>query len=263
MTRRPALALARPRPVPGGDVVSWRRWLELAAALAAAAALAYLAARFTPLFAVDEVAVSGASPQVAAEVREALGDLEGKSLVAVDGDVVIRRIEGLPSVRSVALDKAFPHTLGLVVVPERPLAVVAGGHAHWLVSEHGRVIGRVEKRADRRRPLVRLESAATLEPGANVTDAETRLALRTLALLPARFPVRVVSARTTGSAIILRLGGGADVRLGEPTALTLKLEVARRILASLPSDELASLAYVDVSVPARAVAANVNTQVEG
>jgi hypothetical protein len=125
------------------------------------------------------------------------------------------------------------------------------------------VIGRVEERVDRRRPLVRLESAADLEPGATVTDAGTRLALRALALLPARFPVRVVGARAGAGAVTLRLAGGADVRLGEPTALTLKLEVARRILASLPSDELAALAYVDVSVPARAVAANVNAQVEG
>ena len=73
-------------------------------------------------------------------MRDVAESFEGTSLVALDQDELRARLEELPSVESVRFDRAFPHTLRIVVVPEEALAVVKDGSAAWLVSGSGRVI---------------------------------------------------------------------------------------------------------------------------
>jgi hypothetical protein len=63
-----------------------------------------------------------------------------------------------------------------------------------------------------------------------------------------------------GLAVVLR--DRTEVRVGDASDLALKLEVARQVLAELRATET-SASYVDVSVPARAVAGTtLNSQVE-
>ena len=87
----------------------------------------YAAARGTSAFAVGELAVEGASAEVAADVRTALAPALGESLLGLDLDHLERRAEALPMVASVSFDRAFPHTLRIVVVPEVPVAVLRQG----------------------------------------------------------------------------------------------------------------------------------------
>src|ERR671937_2288566 len=54
--------------------------------LLAAAAVAYVGARETSVFALRSIVLTGAPPRVAAHVRAALRPLDGKSLLAVNGD---------------------------------------------------------------------------------------------------------------------------------------------------------------------------------
>ena len=68
-----------------------------------------------------------------------------------------RQLESLSTVRSVRMDRAFPHTLRITVVPERPLAVVRRGQDAWLVSEQGRVI----RELDPGRRNIRINNAET------------------------------------------------------------------------------------------------------
>ena len=101
-------ALPRPnlaRLVPSG------RSLLVAVALVGCAALLYLGARETSVFAIRTVTVRGASPAVAAEVRRALRPLEGTSLLQLGSGEVDRRLASIPDVASARSDRAFPHTL--------------------------------------------------------------------------------------------------------------------------------------------------------
>ena len=230
-----------------------RRAVALAVVLAAALGLAYAAARATPVFAVRDVAVSGALPLVRKDIDGALAPLVGASLAAVDGDEVKRRLERLPSVRSAVVDRAFPHTLRVMVGPERPIAVVRGGGRSWVVSERGRVIRPVAGRGATRLPRLSLSPSRPLRAGAFLWDEPTALGLRVLTALPARFPARVATVRTSERGLVLVLRGGMELRLGDATDLEVKLAAADAVLRAIAADERGRLAYLDVSLPQRPV----------
>jgi len=71
----------------------------------------YAVARETSMFAVRSIQVEGASPALAAEIRSELTSLDGRSLVALNGDAVGRRVDGLAAVRTAVVDRAFPQEL--------------------------------------------------------------------------------------------------------------------------------------------------------
>jgi cell division protein FtsQ len=255
-----ALALVRPQPLPLALPSRLLHVVAAAAAAAALAALAYAGLAGTTLFAVEEIEVSGASPDVAREVRATLAPFAGTSLVRLDEDELVARVKALPSVRAVEYDRAFPSTLRLVVRAERPVAVVRLAKDAWLVSDRGRFIRAVETGTLGRVPRIWSQAVGRVEAGGTITDANVRLALRALTALPSPFPARVVSARADEDVPLLVLAGGGEVRLGSAESLNLKLAVAASVLEALPADERARLAYMDVSVPDRAVVAT-NSQV--
>ena len=240
------------------------RALAVLALLLTAVVLAYAAARYTSLFALRELEVTGGSAAVNQAVREAGRPFLGESLVALDRDEVRRRLAALPTIRAVRVDRAFPHTLRVFVVPERALAVVRNGQEAWLVSERGRVIRSAESAAAAARPLVWTASEPDLEPGATVQGENVLLALQALRLVPRGFPERIQTARAADGEISLVLAGGLEVRLGRADELGLKLAVAARVLGALSAADQAGLTYLDVSVPEKAVGGTtLDSQLEG
>jgi cell division protein FtsQ len=212
--------------------------------------LALVVARETPLFGVRTIEVAGAAPGVQRQVERALSDRRGESLVGMDLDAATTDVAALPTVAAVAFDRAYPHTLRVTVVPERPVAVVRQGASAFVVSERGRVIARVPR--TKRPELARIWVArdVPLEPGA-IVDGDLRIAVGAVApLAGVRFPGRVTSVVTEEEQLTLRLRSGLELRLGEPSHVDLKLAVAGRVLPLLP----AGSGYLDLSVPDRPVA---------
>lgn len=230
-----------------------RRLLTLSAGLVALAGLAYLAARETPLFALRQVEVKGAPAGVEAEVRSAAAPFLGESLVALDRAALRRSLEALPVVRSLRIDRAFPHTLRIAVVPERPLAVLRRGRDAWVVSERGRVLRRIDRAGAASRPRIWTSQTTPVEVGETVAAEPVNAALATLRRVPANFPVGIRSARSEGDSVVLVLAQETELRLGERTSVALKLAVAARVLATLAPVERHELAYLDVTVPERPV----------
>jgi len=221
--------------------------------------LALVLARETTLFAVRSIDVTGAGPGVERQVERALRDREGKSLFGLDLDSARVDVASLPTVAAVTFDRAYPHTLRVAVVPERPVAVVRQGTASFVVSRSGRVMARVDRTV--RPALARIWVAKDLEldPGAYV-EGDLRTAVRAVAPLAGiRFPSRVVSVRTKDE-LTLRLRSGLELRLGDAREVDLKLAVANRVLRVLPPGS----GYLDVSVPDRPVAgpSTLDSQVE-
>jgi cell division protein FtsQ len=254
VVRRPHLSLVPAHGIPLVPRLPRRALLALAGA-AALVALFYLAARETSLFAVRTLEIAGAPPAVRAEVARAADAYLGTSLVSLDGDELRRRLEALPTVRSLRYDRAFPHMLRLVVVPEQPIAVARSGHDSWLVSERGRVIRKLPRSTSSGLPRIRVGGNAP-SPGELLDEAGVRLALLAAAALPADFPVPVRRVRAKEGQITLLLRSGAEVRLGSRSTLPLKLAAAARVLASLKPEERSTLGYVDLTVPDRPVAAD-------
>jgi cell division protein FtsQ len=230
-----------------------RRTVVLALAALAGLALAYAVARETPLFAVGEIEVSGASPDVRREVKGVLSELVGTSLVEVDASDVEAEIAALPSVLGATVDRSFPHVLRVAVVPEEPLAVLHGRDQAWIVSRRLRVIRAVE--APPGLPRVRSSAAAELAPGEAVADTDAVALLHLLAAVPRDFPVRIRAARGgEEERPRLVLAGKTELRLGSADDLDAKLAAAAAVLDSLPREEARGLAYLDVSLPQRPVA---------
>jgi cell division protein FtsQ len=236
------------RAVPARFLPS-RRSLATGFILVALAAGAYVAARQTSTFAVGRIEVSGAPPAVRAQVHRELAPLVGTSLLALDGNALLRRVEALPSVVSAAYDRSFPHTLRLTIVPETPVAILHRGADTWLLSGRGRVIERVPPRTQLLLPRIWVPTATPVSAGAFVLPEAVGPAARALALV-VRFPARIATASVARGELVFTLSTGLELRLGAPTDIRLKLAVARRALRVLPSGSV----YLDVSVPVRLVA---------
>lgn len=233
-----------------GRLVPTGRSIALALAITIGALGCYLCARYTAVFAVRQITVIGAEGTVAEQVQAVLADHRGSSLLAVDLESSQAELAALPVVASVALDRAFPHTLTVHVRPERAVAVIRRGTHSFLLSARGRVMGEIERGAQRSLPRIWTAAGIELSPG-QLVDGDLALAARSVRpvhdkLLPS--PVASVIAET--GSLSFRLRSGLQLRLGDTADLELKLEVARRLIPLLEP----GTTYLDVSLPARSVA---------
>lgn len=256
--RRPAAraaAAAAPRLrlaglAPLALVAPSRRSLAAGLGILLLAVCGYALARGTSLFAVRSLDVRGGPGRVDAQVRRALAPLVGTSLVGLDGADVVRRVEALPTVVSASVDRAFPHTLRLTIVAERPAAVLRRGSDAWLLSARGRVMGRLRSpQAHPHLPRIWAGSHTAVAVGAVLPPALGGAGARVAGLAGA-FATRVGSVSDVAGFVVFRLRSGLEVRIGAPGSIRLKIAVIRRALRVLPL----GATYLDVSVPGRPVA---------
>lgn len=253
-TRSRRLALAQGNAPREGLDRSARLLLSVLA-LVTVLVLAYVGARETSVFAVRSVEVQGASSAVIGPVRVALGRFVGDSLVTLDVNSVENVLTDLPGVRGASIDRAFPGTLRVTLRLERPVAVLRRGAEAWLVAATGRILRELVVGELPRLPRIwQVVGETELEPGEFLSDLETATAVKALARVPGDFPVRIDTARGTVGDLVLVVPGKTELRLGEARDLRLKLAVARSILRGLPDEDRAGLAYLDLSLPGRAVA---------
>jgi cell division protein FtsQ len=237
------------------------RSIAVGVAIALLAVAAFAAARETSLFAVRQLEIVGGTPRMKAEVRKALGPEIGESLLKVNGTEIDGRIAAVPDVRSVTFDRAFPHTLKIVVKPERAVLLLRRGKDSWSVSARGRVLRTiaVPGKSSLPRTWVPLDTRVTV--GDRLPAAAGGLAAAAVAPLRGGLLSQIRTVETDGADIAFVLRSGLQVRLGDKADLRLKLAIARRILAVLGGS--ATSGYVDVSVPERPVVGSTNSQVAG
>jgi cell division protein FtsQ len=216
-------------------------------------------ARYTSAFAVRAVAVSGAPPEVAAQVRTALAPAVGESLLALDLEALADRARGVPMVASVTFDRAFPNTLRIGVVTEQPVAVLRQGASSWLAAAGGRVVAELARGSHARLPRIWLKRDVEVRLGDRLGGLQRRAVDAVAPLASHPLPTAVNAVVATRGELTLELRTGLELRLGDASELPLKLEVARRILPSLDPETR----YLDVSVPDRPVAGTtLESQVE-
>lgn len=219
----------------------------------------YGGARETSVFAIDRIEVEGVPPGTAVRVRLALASLSGTSLIAFDRTDGDRRLAALPIVASATYDRDFPHTLRVVVEPERPIGLLRRGHDSWVVSDSARVLRKVRTGPLPSLPRVWLPASADPLVGAVLADPSVAAVRALVPVTRAHLPVSVRSVRMVEGELSMVLASGTQVLFGDASRLRLKLAVVSRILP-LAGD----MPYLDVSVPERAVGGHsqlVNPQV--
>ena len=261
--RPPVAAAPAPRRF-GPDGADLARFLPTGRSLATAllivvgAALAWFLARETPVFSVKTIEVAGGSTGVTNQVKRSLRTTDGTSLLKFDGDTAQQTVLALSTVAAVRFDRAFPHTLRVVVVPEHAVAVVRQGASSYLVAESGRVMATVERRDRPALARIWITRDVQLQVGARAEGDLLAAVTAVAPLVGSGFPGRVSSVTATQAALTLRLRSGLELRLGEPVDVALKLAVAARVIPLLTSDST----YLDVAVPERPVSGTLNSQVE-
>lgn len=226
------------------------------AAAAGAVELGYLWLKGSGMFQLKSVAVRGGNESERVAVRDAVARAAaGRSLLALSPSGVAGVIEQVPTIRLASVDRDFPHTLRIHIVPERPVALAVGpGHYRSVVAASGRVLRVFGPRdAVPALPQVWTPRNERPMPGGTVRDASTQAALEALAARPADFSAHVANVKLDPErGIVMHLRGGLDIVLGPPLELPQKLRAAAWVLHHYPTnDERAQLVYADVSAPDR------------
>jgi cell division septal protein FtsQ len=258
-TARTAVLPARRGMPDARQLIPSGRSLLIGLVLVLLAVGAYFGARETSVFAVQTIDVRGGTPALRAQVRAALADEVGASLLTVDGRAVARRVAPIPDVRSFTFDRAFPHTLKVVLRREVPVLVVrrVPGSQAFLVSATGKVVRPLPHSRLSSLPRLWVKSTVPLAIGARLPA--TLLPAATTLAVGVKLPGGVRTVAVGGEGIVLTLGGGLQVRLGDDGDIRLKLAIARHILRSTNA-ATGGYTYLDVSLPQRPVLAG-NTQV--
>ena len=215
-------------------------------AVAGVALVGYRAIAASSAFSVDAVEVQGAGSGTSVVRDAAVGAVGGRSLLAVDPAGIASAISALPRVSSVTVDRAFPHSLEITVVPERAVAIAPNGSGRVVLAASGRVLGTVSGGA---LGLPLIAAAPADVPGAGAHVASQGL-LDELALASAPHRGLRFSAIGYGQdGLMGRTADGMTIRFGDSSDIAVKLRVARSVLRRAST----GVQYVDVSVPAAPV----------
>jgi cell division septal protein FtsQ len=240
-------------PVPGRFLPSSRS-VVVGLVLALAGVGAYALARETGVFAVQTIDVRGGTPLIRAEVRAALNDETGTSLMRVGGADLTRRLAALPDVAGFTYDRSYPHTLRIVIRREHPVLVVrqVPGSTAFLVSSSGRVLRVLRHPEISPLPRLWVTHDVPLEAGSRLPPRILGAANAAAAARSRHLPGGVQTIVVRPDELTLNLGTGLQVRLGDSGDMLLKLAIARRIIRMVGGAQASG--YVDVSVPERPVA---------
>jgi len=210
-------------------------------------------AGLSPLASVREIGVVGAERTAPELIRVASGLKEKPPLIRLDVGQITARVERLPWVRRVTVERQWPRTVVLSIEERVPAAVApcqASSEAGCLVDETGRVLAAAPE--DARSPLPRLSGVpAAGAPGSQLPDV-ARGALAVASNLPSALRPLVVGVRGEGNEVSLDLQApGRDrsppvVRLGPPDRIQEKLTAAATVLARTSVN---GVAVLDVRVP--------------
>ena len=217
--------------------------------------LGYVWLKSSDLFVLRSVAVRGGTESDRVAVRDAVARAAaGRSLLSLSSSQVAGAIETVPTIRMASVDRDFPHTLRIRIVPERAVALAVGtGQYRSLVASSGRVLRVFDPREaapslpriwpDRERPVA----------GGAMQAAKIQAALDALSARPRDFRARVANVKVEPErGIVMRLRGGLDIVLGPPLQLDAKLRAAAWVLRHYRTHaERAQLVYADVSAPNR------------
>ncbi len=195
-----------------------------------------------------------------AEVRSALAAELGESLLQVNGAEIDGRVASVPDVRSVRFDRAFPHTLKIVVKPERPVLLLRRGKDSWSVSARGRVLRSIHNPGLSSLPRMWVPLDTQITVGGRLAPATGGVAAAALAPLRGGLLSQVRFVRTDGRELTLVLRSGPR----DPARRPGRPPSQARGRAPDPGDarhRRRPSGYLDVSVPERPVVSSNNSQV--
>jgi cell division protein FtsQ len=217
--------------------------------------LGYVWLKGSSVFVLRSVAVRGGTASDRVAVRDAVARAAaGDSLLSLSASHIAEEIEAVPTIHVASVDRDFPHTLRIRIVPERAVAI-AKGRRRWqqyrsVVAASGRVL-RVLAPTDRTPALPSIWVDEHPATGGQFRSSLNLGMLEALAARPPGFHGRVANVQFDDlNGIVMQLSGGLKIRLGPPLDLQSKLRSAAWVLRRYRTRaDRGTLVYADVSAP--------------
>ena len=229
-----------------------RAGLIFVCALAVVAVIAFVWLRSSSVFAVQTITASATQHVTQKQIEAAVSDARGVSLLKLSTRAIEKDLGSLPYVRSIHVYRDFPNGLRVDIKEYQPAARLQDGDgAVWLVADDGRLLAKAGAEAPQALTLIvaaaRFEAkAGSVAPDAILGAVPVAQLIETpdmAASLPAVDHVSV----STGGEVVVVLQDGTELRLGEPTDLKQKMNLAAWFIQKYLKDGK-SLEYVDISV---------------
>lgn len=193
-------------------------------------------AAYSPLFAVDEITVAGATSIDPAVVQQSLADQIGRPLALVDTGSVRSALAEFPVIESYALEIRPPRELLVRIVERTPVGAIRDGDAYSVVDAAGVVLSSSEERP---------EGTPELEITGGLGSTAFHSAGLVMRSLPADLRATVTEVRaTSGDDVTLSLADGKTVVWGSESDSARKAAVLVRLIAAAPQSST-----FDVSSP--------------
>ncbi len=214
-----------------------KRWVRIGVVASMLAVIAGIVAiAYSPLFAVRNVAVSGASDELAANISSALQGHVGTPLAAVDLNTVRETVETFPLVESYRVEAHPPHELLVRIVQRTPIGAVRADGEYALVDAAG----------------VQLSRSPELPAGQPLIDIDPQqspiafeAAGTAIRALPEALRAQVAEVHgATGDDTVVQLNTGVSVAWGSGDESALKAIVVERLITANPQ-----ATSFDVSAP--------------
>lgn len=218
-------------------------WAAIWGSLAALALFVCIGV-FTPIMALQDIQVQGATRVDAAKITAALTSEVGKPLPLVNMGLIQQEMESQPLVKSYSVESLPPHTLLIKVVERAPAGFVANADGTFTLVDPAGVTIETTPTKPTTVPQITI-------PDNDVNNPGFRAGIDVLQSLPSALAGQVtqVIAKTTDNVVIV-LKGGARVFWGGPENAAFKSNVLAKLLTINP---VGSVSEYDVSSPKTAV----------
>ncbi|HEY3484167.1 MAG TPA: FtsQ-type POTRA domain-containing protein, partial [Ilumatobacteraceae bacterium] len=222
------------------------KWVVLAGVVVAVV-VAGLAVLGSPLFAVDEVDVTGAVYTDPDRLAAVVDDLEGTPVLLVDTEAAERALEAIPWVDEARVRTDFPNRATIDIRERAPQATYQGPDGRFrVIDREGRVLDVLDGQPIAYMLLTGPE-ALDLEPGQFAPTGYAAAAELVQALTgTVRGRVSSIEVTPDGSSLKLFLDNGMEVRFGAATDLLAKLVRLETVFAEA---EATGATVIDVSTP--------------
>ncbi len=212
-------------------------WTVVAGAIVGLVAVVVIGA-YSPLMALRDVRIEGASRVPSAEVQAAFANVMGTPLPLIDSADVHDALSAFPLIETYSTETVPPGTLVVRIVERTPVGVVDTGEGLELVDAAGVVIERPETRPEGQ-PLIDVEGGVAAE-GFRAIAAVVRS-------VPPDVRAQLIGATAaTTDDVRLELVGGASVVWGSAEESALKADVLATLMRAAPPD---TVTLYDVSAP--------------
>ncbi|MEI6405250.1 MAG: FtsQ-type POTRA domain-containing protein [Actinomycetes bacterium] len=172
-------------------------------------------------FLVANVKVFGATRLDSAVVSKQAQLEIGQPLISIQSNEIEKALRKIPEVKSVRVERGWPHTILITVIERYPVAVASTSKGFQLVDDLGSAAG----------PIVATAPKQLLVIQGRPNTPAMLSAVQIVAALPTQWKVQSMVA-STQDLVVVRIAGGVEVTFGSGERALDKVKVAQALMAN-------------------------------